>query len=228
MQKSDIHSWDWKRIMIGEAPVEFMLEVFLRTVVIFIILLIAMRIPGKKMKAGSSILEMGVMIVLGALVSAPMQTPEKGFLPFLVILVCLVMFRNVQSKLNVKYKQSEILIIGDVSLLIKDGILNAEELERAAISRTILFTQLRSNDIRSLGEVKRTYLESSGKFSIFKYEHPKPGLSVLPKDDLDLYKEITKSKDFLSCISCGFTKNSTDYDFHCPVCGEEKWDNSLI
>jgi uncharacterized membrane protein YcaP (DUF421 family) len=228
MQQSDIQLWDWKRILIGEAPVEFMLEVFVRTFVIFIILLFAMRILGKKMKAGSSILEMGVMIVLGALVAAPMQTPEKGFLPFLVILICIVIFRNGQSKLNVKYTRSEILIIGDVSLLVKDGILNLEELKKAAISRTILFSQLRSHNIISLGEVKRTYLESSGKFSIFKNEHSKPGLCVLPHDDHELYKEIRKSGEYLSCISCGYTDQSTNRKRKCPKCGSKKWDQSLV
>jgi uncharacterized membrane protein YcaP (DUF421 family) len=228
MQSSDIQLWDWKRILIGEAPVEFMFEVFIRTFVIFIILLFAMRVLGKKMKAGSSILEMGVMIVLGALVAAPMQTPEKGFLPFLVILICIVLFRNGQSKLNVKYTKSEILIIGDVSLLVKDGILNIKQLQSAAISREILFSQLRSHDIKSLGEVKRTYLESSGKFSIFKHEHPRPGLCVLPHDDRELYKEIRKSDEYLSCISCGYTDFSTDRSRKCPECGNKKWDQSLL
>jgi uncharacterized membrane protein YcaP (DUF421 family) len=224
----NITLWDWKRILIGEAPVEFMLEVFIRTFVIFIILLIAMRILGKKMKAGSSILEMGVMIVLGALVSAPMQAPEKGFLPFLVILICLVIFRNGQSKLNVKYTRSELLIAGDVSLLIKDGILNIKELEKAAISRTILFTQLRSNGFRSLGEIKRTYLESSGKFSIFKNKEPKPGLSVLPGNDKQLFDEIKKTKEFISCTSCGYTKKPAEEESTCPECGNKKWDYSMF
>jgi uncharacterized membrane protein YcaP (DUF421 family) len=157
-----------------------------------------------------------------------MQTPEKGFLPFLVIMICLVIFRNGQSKLNVKYTKSEILIIGDVSLLVKDGILDLKELKKAAISRTILFTQLRSNDIRSLGEVKRTYLESSGKFSIFKNKDPRPGLSVLPKNDRELFDEIKKTKDFLSCTSCGYTKKSIENEGICPECGKNKWDHSLI
>jgi uncharacterized membrane protein YcaP (DUF421 family) len=226
MEKS-IKLWDWGRILIGDAPVEFMLEVFVRTFVIFIILLVAMRILGKKMKAGSSILEMGVMIVLGALVSAPMQAPEKGFLPFFVILICLVLFRNGQSKLNVKYTGSELLIVGDVSLLVKDGILNIKELKKAAISRTILFTQLRSNGIRSLGEVKRVYLESSGKFSIFKNKEPRPGLSVLPENDKELFDEITKTKDFLSCIGCGYTIKPPEKENSCPECGNNQWDHAL-
>jgi len=67
MKKEDIHIWDWKRILIGSAPWEFLIETFFRTLVIYIFLLQAMRLMGKRMRGQLSILELCIIVMLGAI-----------------------------------------------------------------------------------------------------------------------------------------------------------------
>ena len=53
MNKEEIKLSDWQRILIGDAPVEFLLEVFIRTALIYLALLIIMRFLGKRMNGAT-------------------------------------------------------------------------------------------------------------------------------------------------------------------------------
>ena len=78
MKKEDIQPWDWQRILFGQAPPEFLIEVFLRTTLIYLALLVVTRALGKRMGGQLSISELAVMVTLGAIVSPAMQIPQLG------------------------------------------------------------------------------------------------------------------------------------------------------
>jgi uncharacterized membrane protein YcaP (DUF421 family) len=231
MNKEEIQPWDWQRILFGNSPALFMLEVVIRTIIMLLLLLIVMHLLGKKMSAAAGTLELSIIITLGAIVSVPLQIPERGILPSAIILFCVIVFYRLLSWLNFKSKKSEVLTIGNISLIIHDGIINLDELRKAALSHEQLFTQLRNKKIKSLGEVRRTYLEPGGSFSIIRESPPRPGLSVLPMADLELYEKTGRTRDFKSCTSCGFTRdagNEPEKNIDCPVCGINNWDFSLF
>ena len=94
MKKEDIEPWDWPRILFGQAPPEFLLEVFMRTALIYIALLIIVRLMGKRMGGQLTISEMAVMVTLGAIVSPAMQIPQLGILLGIMILVCALIFQR--------------------------------------------------------------------------------------------------------------------------------------
>lgn len=94
MKKEDIELTDWHRILVGNAPWEFLLEVLLRSVIMYLILLVGMRLLGKRMSANISIFEMGVMITLGAIISVPMQDAGRGMIPGIVVLACVIIFQR--------------------------------------------------------------------------------------------------------------------------------------
>lgn len=77
MKKEEIYLEDIKRILYGLAPPEFMLEVFIRTIIIYIALLFIVRWLGKRMSGQLTIMEMAIMLVIGAVVSVPMQVPDQ-------------------------------------------------------------------------------------------------------------------------------------------------------
>lgn len=67
MEKKDIHFNDLHRLLFGEAPAIFLLEVFIRTLFTYLILLVITRWLGKRMTGQLSITEMAVMLTLGAI-----------------------------------------------------------------------------------------------------------------------------------------------------------------
>lgn len=230
MKKEEIQLWDMKRILLGEAPLDFMLESAIRTIIIFILLIIAMRFLGKKMTANNSILELTILIVLGAIVSVPMQIPERGLLPAIVILACVVIFYRTLSFINTQNRKIEEVTTGEASLLVKNGVINVKELKKAVISHEQLFTQLRGEEIIHLGQVKRVYLEGCGLFSIFKEQNVKPGLPILPSADEKLFKNLRRSDEWFSCGKCGNTeKFQSDQEKQaCTNCGDNSWMNAVV
>lgn len=67
-----------ERFLLGETPGWFLIEVGARTIVVFLVLIVALRFFGKRMAGQLTIVEMGVMILLGGLVSPAMQFADRG------------------------------------------------------------------------------------------------------------------------------------------------------
>lgn len=222
MKKEDIHLWDVHRIFIGEAPASFLIEVFVRTALIYVLLLIAVRLMGKRMSGQLTIAEMAVMLTLGAIVSPAMQIPNVGLLQGILILFLALLFQRGLNWLELRSSKLEVLSHGKVVMLVKNGTLMLHEMHRVKMSRQQLFAVLRNEGIFNLGVVERVYLESFGMFSVYKYEEPRPGLSVLPpKEDL----HIPRRKDIsqLACTSCGHVEESAEEGNKCPVCDASSW-----
>src|SRR4051812_18035593 len=183
MKKFEIHLADWQRILFGQTPPIFLLEVFIRTLIIYVFLLCVLRWLGKRMSGQLTILEMAVMLTLGAIVSVGMQTPDRGITLSMFVLFCTLTFQRGLSRLGIKSGRVEELTQGQISTVVKDGVLDLDEMRRCRLSRQQLFAELRGSGIYNLGQVRRVYLEACGLFSTVKMKRPAPGLPTLPPGD---------------------------------------------
>ena len=223
MKKEEIHLDDWQRILLGQAPLAFLLEAMLRTLVVYLVLVVAMRLLGKRMNAQLSVAELSVMIMLGGIVSVPMQIPDRGILHGVLVLFCLVgLYRGI-NWLAYKYKRVEYLTQGDLEIVVVDGVLDMPALTRTKLSRQQLFANLRAANIEHLGQVKRAYLEAGGTFSIYEQEPPLPGLSVLPGKDTALRQAEPTDAAVQACQQCGHTEPTGRQPAQCPRCGHDQW-----
>lgn len=136
MEKDEIHFGDIKRWLFGQMPPEFAIEVFIRTILIYIFLLLVVRLMGKRMSGQITLTEMAVMITLGAIVSPAMQLPDRGLLFGVVGLLIALLFQRGYNYLGVKSSKLEDITQGTLSLLVKDGELNLGELEKSPHHKT--------------------------------------------------------------------------------------------
>ncbi|WP_295769462.1 YetF domain-containing protein [uncultured Mucilaginibacter sp.] len=233
MKKEEIHLEDIQRILFGEAPPIFLLEVFIRTVLTYIILLFVIRWLGKRMSGQVTIMEMAVMLTLGAIVSTPMQVPERGILQGVILLLCAVGFQRGISLWAFHNHKFENFTQGKPSMLIKDGVMQLKQMQEDRISRQQLFAELRKQNIHNLGAVERVYLEASGLISIFKAPQAKLGLATLPPDDkeiMQVFEEGNKPKNgemiLMACINCGTVKPQST-NGSCHDCGKDNWINAI-
>jgi uncharacterized membrane protein YcaP (DUF421 family) len=226
MKKDEIHIDDIQRILFGQAPPVFLLEVLIRTLLIFIFLLFVVRWLGKRMSGQLTIMEMAVMLTLGAIVSVAMQIPDRGILLSMLVLICTLAFHRGLGKLGFKSARIEELTQGKMSVLVEDGILDIKEMARCRISRQQLFAQLRGKEIYNLGQVKRVYLEACGIFSIFLKAEAKPGLPILPADD-QLMPDIQTAVELIACSHCGVVKKKQAKASNCDHCGSREWTEAV-
>src|SRR5437660_8135904 len=138
-----LQPFDLHRIFIGQSPGWFMLEVIVRIVLIYAVLLVAMRMMGKRVAAQMSVSELAVIVTLGAAVGVPMQVPDRGMLPAILILGVAVLFQRGLSLWGFRSRKVELLAQGDVSVLVQDGRIFLDAMRTAVFSRERLFSLLR-------------------------------------------------------------------------------------
>ncbi|WP_207422921.1 DUF421 domain-containing protein [Desertivirga brevis] len=225
MEKKDIQFLDWKRIFFGEAPEEFLLEVLMRSAIVYLTLLIIVRLLGKRMSGQLTLTETAVMVTLGAIISAPMQDPQKGILEGVLVLIVALLFYRGFNLWGYKSSSFEKLSQGHSSMLIKDGVIELKELDATKMTKQELYAQLRRRNIYNLGAVKRAYLEGCGIMSIFREESSKPGLPLVPEKDQELGSFLQKDH-LMACCNCGNT--TINHDSNCENCGEKEWTEAVI
>lgn len=212
------------RILLGENPWSFLLEVLLRSAIIYVLLFVTMRLMGKRMAAQLSVSELAVMITLGAAVGVPLQTAGQGLLPAAVLLVCALIFQRGLSTLSVRKRSIEVRVQGDVTLLLMDGRLLMGNLNASRLTPARVFSELRAQGVQQLGELKRVYLESTGDFSIVRYRRPRYGLRLMPpaRFALDLPRHYSGR---LACCCCGHVREIRPGEQmqRCAHCHNVQW-----
>jgi uncharacterized membrane protein YcaP (DUF421 family) len=225
MKKEEIHFGDINRWLFGQTNAQFMIEVFIRTILIYIILLVVVRLMGKRMSGQITLTEIAVMITLGAIVSPAMQLPDRGLCFGIVGLLVALFFQRGYNYLGVKSKRLEEITQGSMSLLVKDGELNLPEMSKASITKQQLYSMLREQKVQNLSKVKRAYFEACGVLSVFEDEEKKPGLPILPQSDPAIVTDLQHQVDHgtMACSNCGHVQQVESKNDACEVCNESKW-----
>lgn len=224
MKKEEIHWADWYRIFFGTAPLEFLLEALIRTVLIYMILLIVLRFLGKRMGGQLTISELAVMLTLGAIISVPMQVPDRGLLQGILVLCGALLFQRGITFLSVRYKKIELITEGEGAVLVKNGVLQVSRLRELRISRDQILAELRKENVYNLGEVRRMYLEACGLFSIIKYNQPRPGLAIIPEGDPEAETTFKHHEHMIVCKRCGESgKDVHGGNITCQICSTNQW-----
>jgi uncharacterized membrane protein YcaP (DUF421 family) len=226
MQPWEIHLKDWMRILVGGVPAAFYIELALRAVVVYLLLMISMRLMGKRMSGMLNRNEIAALASLAAAVGVPLGGPDRGLLPAFVIAFIVVYIERWVTYRAFKNKRFESLVLGKIDTLVKDSVIDLKVLKKVRVSPERLKGQLRSEGIKHLGMVKRFYIESNGAFTLIKNKQPQAGLQILPVWDEE-YRSTLKECKELACHDCGFTVNSAGNEA-CPHCGAKQWEPAVI
>ena len=232
MKSEEIKLSDWMRILFGEAPPVFYLELIIRAFLVYALLMLSMRFLGKRMSTQVSRLEMAAMVALASAIGVPMLSPINGLLPAFIIAAIVVGISRLIAKIGFGSERFEQFTQGDIDVLVEECVMKEDNMKKTRISRERLFAQLRSENMSHLGMVKRVYMEANGSFSIVENESVKPGLMVLPAWDTDFVNETLKVTDTEICNNCGEQKpdNATqDKSVKCTNCGNTgEWTKAVI
>jgi uncharacterized membrane protein YcaP (DUF421 family) len=226
MQSWEIHINDWIRILFGNVPPEFFIEVIIRVTFIYVLIICCIRLMGKRMASQLSRNEMTAIASLAASIGIPIQTPDRGLLPALLVALIVVAAQRIVSARLSHNEKFERKSQGNISILVDDCCLQLKEMIRSQISREEVFARLRSKDILSLGQVKRLYFEANGRFSVIRHEEQQAGLCIVPTEDMPFLEEQTFSKDHYSCRNCGREKPESKDT--CDHCGHKEFVLSMI
>jgi uncharacterized membrane protein YcaP (DUF421 family) len=224
VNEEDIRLTDLSRILLGNVAWPFLIEALARIVFVYLLLLLAMRLMGKRMASTLSRNELAALVSLAAATGAVIQSPERGLLPAIVIVLIVVAAQRLVALLAIRNKRLERATQGDLSVLVDDGQLELEVMERCDLSREQVFSQLRTLGFTNLGMVRRLYMEAGGSFSFLRFDSPRAGLSLVPACDEELRSAQRRSQDFVVCDRCGHLEHRTSSEPEsCSRCRGRVW-----
>ncbi|MGK4568877.1 DUF421 domain-containing protein [Flavobacterium sp. 3HN19-14] len=216
--------FEWERVLFNELPVNFLWEVIFRSAVMFTVLLLTMKLTGKRGVKQLSVFETVIIIALGSAAGDPMFYEDVGIVPaFTVFSVIIIMYRVV-TWLAGKSRRFEEFIEGKTECLIHDGKFSVTTFKKESLAQDEFFTELRIKSVEHLGQVKNAYLETSGEVSVYYYEDEdvKFGLPITPH--LFSQKSKTISENGLyACTFCGQTEALQPGSSNCKTCNKTEW-----
>ena len=156
-----------------------MLIIFLRAIFLYIVVLIVMRLMGKREIGQMQPFELAISIMIADLAATPMAETgipiSNGIVP---ILGLLVMHLTI-STINIKSTRAREIICGKPSILIYRGKIDEKTLRKERFTINELEERLRDNNIFNIGDVDFAILETSGQVTVI----PKPSKrNVIPED----------------------------------------------
>lgn len=228
MKPEEIKLGDWMRMWMGEVPPLFLLEVVLRILIIFVLLIVSMRLLGLRMAAQLNRIEMLALFSLAAAIGVPLQVPDRGLLPAFIIAIVVVSVGKLMAWIAFNNQRFENLTEDNYAILVKDGVVQMKELQQTRLTIDRLNAKLRTFGVKQLGEVKRLYFEAKGSFSLVREPEPKPGLSVLPAFDDAFIKEQEQAQEQV-CCTCGTVgAASGESQEQCTNCKGKEWRAAVV
>ncbi len=147
-----------------------LLEVVLRSVAVYLFILFAIRLFGKKELAQLSVIDLVFILLISNAVQNAMVGSDTSLLGGLVAALALFLTNFVFKKVLFKSKKISEFIQGKAILLIYEGHLLQENLESAEISIDEIEAAAREHGVEKIGEVKLAILEVDGNISIVSSE----------------------------------------------------------
>jgi len=217
--------FNWKELLLGSEEWSFLPETILRSLIMFIVILISLRLLGKRGVKQLSVFELVVIIGLGSAAGDPMFYKDVGILPALIVFTIVVSLYSLITYIIGKNKKFELLVEGKPICLIKNGVFSIENFKKEILGADEFFAELRMQGVAQLGQIEEAIEESSGNISLFFYsdEEVKYGLPIMPDSLKATVQKISEPAHY-SCTFCGYTeKLKPAGKVTCPVCKKFKW-----
>ena len=158
------------------------LTILFRTLAIYVILMVTIRIMGKRQLGELDVGELVITILLSEIATTPITNHEKPISHALVPIAVLASLEILSSALIVKLPKAKAILSSRPAVIIARGRLDIKAMKRVRISIEELMSQVRQNGIYDLKEVDYAILEENGKMSII----PKSCYRQPDRADLDL------------------------------------------
>ncbi len=156
-----------------------MLITLIRSILLYIIVLIVMRVMGKREIGQLQPFELAISIMIADLASIPLADVgipiSNGIIPILGLLV----MHLIISFMNIKSMKIRGVVCGKPSILIYRGKIDEKALKKERFTLNELQERLRGNNVFNLGDVEYAILETSGQITVIQKTNKR---TTIPED----------------------------------------------
>lgn len=226
MDQPPVIPFDWHRILWADNTTwVFLLEIAFRCGVMYLLILAALRVMGRRGVRQLSIFELSIILGLGSAAGDAMLYDDTPLLPTLVVFGMVTGFYLLFNRLTEYFPRFSDWLEGRPILLVEEGIINQGNFSKQNITLKELFGELRQRQVEHLGQVRRAYIEATGEFSIyfFEDEQVRPGLPIWPEQLAQAQPAATGAGPH-ACASCGQVRElAAATPARCPNCQADAW-----
>ena len=143
-----------------------MISVFLKSILVYVILMALMRLIGKRQLGELEPSELVVTILISEAAAQPVANPDASLTVSLVAVLTLMGMEYLMSLLSLKSVKFRAFLAGKPSLLVVHGRIDQSQMRRNRITPDELAEAMRQNGITDLNAVEYAVLETSGQVSV--------------------------------------------------------------
>jgi len=144
-------------------------EFIVRGVIVYIFLVVILRVTGKRQIGQLAPFDLVLLLVLSNAVQNAMNGGDNSITGGVISATTLILINGVISRITYKSKKMERFIEGRPEVLIHNGKLFADVMEREKLTHHELNAALRAAGCASTNEVHYAILENTGQITV----HPK-------------------------------------------------------
>ncbi|MEK3731381.1 DUF421 domain-containing protein [Paenibacillus sp. FSL M8-0334] len=175
----------------------YMLNLILRTILMYAVIFVTMRIMGKREIGKLSIFDLVISIMIAEIAVFVLDDVNKPIWHGLAPIAVLVTIQVGLAYFSLKSRKLRTFVDGRPSIIVSNGQLHRREMARLRYNLDDLMLQLRGKDIDSLADVDFAILETSGQ------------LTVIRKDSVDKDKSSRSSASSDTSSRAGSNTNSS-------------------
>lgn len=162
-----------------------MLITFVRSIILYIIVLVVMRLMGKREIGQLQPFELAIAIMIADLASVPMSEIGIPIINGIIPILGLLVMHLIISYINLKSMKMRQLICGKPSILIYRGKIDENIMRKERFTINELQERLRANNINDINDVEYAILETSGQVSVIE----KPNKRTTIPEDFNIMPE---------------------------------------
>lgn len=156
-----------------------MINIFVRVLILYILVLITMRLMGKRELGQMQPFELVIAIMIADLASVPMSDTGIPITNGIIPILALLLIQLVISLINLKSIKGRSLICGMPSILIYRGKIDEKVMKKEKFTINELQERLRQNNVFNIGEVEYAILETSGQVTVIQKPEKR---NTIPED----------------------------------------------
>lgn len=143
-----------------------MFIVCIRTILLYSLVVLTMRLMGKRQIGELQPYEFVITIMISDLASLPMQDQRYPLLQGIVPIITLLFLKTIITLVELKIQSARNILDGSPCILIYNGKVNYKALKKQQLNLDELFEELRLAKCFNLDEIQYAILENSGQLSI--------------------------------------------------------------
>lgn len=143
-----------------------MLVTLSRALILYVLIIICMRIMGKRQLGELQPTELVITILLSEIAAIPMQDNALPLGNSIVAVLLLVALEIFNSVIVLKSSKCRSLLQGNSLVVIRDGVIDQKQLKRLRFTVDDLLDQLRQKDVFDICDVRYAIIETNGQLSV--------------------------------------------------------------